>query len=74
MQSLKDKRMYIGFSKDLRRRLRDHQIGKNILTLNRRPLILLLYEAFLEESLARKRGRYFKTSKGKAALKIMLND
>ena len=70
--SLKDEKFYIGFTGDLRRRLKEHNAGKNISTKSRRPLKLVYYEAHLSKADAERRERYFKTTKGKATLKQML--
>jgi putative endonuclease len=70
--SLKDEKFYIGFTGDLRRRLKEHNAGKNISTKSRRPLKLTYYEAHLSKADAERRERYFKTTKGKITLKQML--
>ena len=72
LRSLRDERFYAGFSENLRRRIDDHNSGKNASTKYRRPLELIFYEAFLNKADAMKRERYFKTTKGKAVLKSML--
>lgn len=74
LQSLKDKKFYIGFSHDLRKRLKDHNSGGTKSTKTRRPFKLLYYEAHLSEKDARRRERYFKTEKGKNSLRQMLRD
>ena len=72
--SLKDRKFYIGFSGDLKRRLKEHQAGKNISTKSRLPLKLLYYEAHLSKSDVLRRESYFKTTKGKSSLRQMLRD
>jgi len=72
--SLKDKKFYIGFTNDLKRRLKEHDSGKNISTKSRRPLKLIYYEAHLSKADAERRERYFKTTKGKSTLKQMLRE
>ena len=72
--SLKDKKFYIGFTNDFKRRLKEHNSGKNISTKSRLPLKLLYYEAHLSKTDAARRERYFKTSKGKSTLKQMLRE
>lgn len=42
--SQKDKKLYIGVSGNLKKRLSDHKSGHNISTKNRRPLELIYYE------------------------------
>ena len=72
--SLADGKFYIGFTGDLKRRLAEHQAGKNVSTKCRLPLRLVYYEAHLSKADAMRRERYFKTSKGKATLRQMLRD
>ncbi len=74
LQSLKDKKLYIGFSTDLKKRLKDHNTGGTKSTKSRRPFKLLYYEAHTSEKDARRRERYFKTEKGKSTLRQMLRE
>lgn len=73
LRSQKDGNCYIGSTSDLRRRFLEHQHGEVPSTAARRPLELIFYEAFLHVEEARLREKYFKTTKGKVALKIMLS-
>jgi len=72
LQSLKDKNLYIGFTSDLRRRLQQHKLGGSISTKKRLPFCCIFYEAFISKEDAKRREGYFKTNKGKKALKLML--
>lgn len=72
--SLKDEKLYIGYSTDVYRRFEQHNTGENIRTKGRSPLKLIFYEAYLFKEDAIRRERYFKTTKGKRALKLMLSD
>ncbi len=59
---------YIGYTKDLRRRLEEHNAGLNRSTRGRK-WELVYYEAYREERLARRRERRLKVSwKLRAAL------
>ncbi len=69
---LANKQLYAGETSDLKRRLREHTEGKVASTKNRRPLRLVFYEAFHAKEDALRREQYFKTSKGKSTLKLML--
>lgn len=70
--SFKDRKMYIGFTSDLKRRVKEHQEGKNISTAKRLPIKLIYYEAHFSKEDAKRREKYFKTNKGKSTLKQML--
>ncbi len=70
--SEKDKKFYVGVTKDLRERLEKHKIGKVKSTANRRPLKLIYYEACLDERDAIKREKYFKTGFGRRFLRNRL--
>jgi putative endonuclease len=74
LKSLKDLKLYIGKTANLKRRFNEHQKGKVKSTKNRRPLSLIFYEAFAIKGDAAKRERYFKTSKGKVSLGLMLRE
>ncbi len=49
LQSLADTGLYIGFSADLDRRLKEHQNGESFATSFRGPWKLIYYEAYLEQ-------------------------
>jgi len=74
LYSLKDNKFYIGFTTDLRKRVKEHQKKKVFATKGRTPLKLIFYEAFLNKKDALKREKYFKTAKGKKTLKLMLKN
>jgi putative endonuclease len=70
--SEKDHLLYIGFSADLKKRIETHNSGGNKSTAYRRPLKLIFCEFYLFEEDARKREKYFKTTMGRKAIKLML--
>jgi putative endonuclease len=72
--SKKDNKFYIGFTRDLKRRLKEHNDGKVISTSKRRPLVLIMYEAYVLEEDARAREKYFKTTKGKIQLRKQMKN
>ena len=72
--SEKDKKFYCGYTKDLERRLRDHDNGLVKSTMFRRPLRLVYFEACLNESDAIKREKYFKSGFGRRFLKNRLEN
>jgi putative endonuclease len=70
--SLKDAKLYTGYSCDLRRRIREHYSGASAATKNRRPLKLIYYEAYLAREEAMRRERYLKGGNGRGQLKKQL--
>jgi len=70
----KDDKFYIGFTKDLNKRLSLHYKGKVKSTLNRRPLKLVYYEASVDDKDAIKREKYLKTTYGRRYLKNRLSN
>lgn len=74
LQSQKDNKFYIGFTHNLEKRVKEHNNGEVQSTKPRIPLKLIFYEAYLNEKDALRRGDYFKTTKGKRTLKIMLKE
>jgi putative endonuclease len=74
LKSQLDGKLYIGYTANLRDRIQRHQSGKVLSTKPRRPFELIFYEAYKSKEDAKRRERYFKTSKGKSALHMMLRD
>ena len=72
LQSKKDSKLYIGFTKDLKGRYESHNAGKVESTKDRAPFELLYYEAYKEENLARRQELFYKTSQGRRVLKRRL--
>ncbi len=65
---------YIGFSEDLRKRVRSHNANENQATKNRGPWKLIFYEAYLNKYDALRREKYLKSTKGRTTLKTMLQE
>ena len=74
LQSESDDGLYIGFSADLRWRLKEHQDGKSFATSYRGPWRLIYYEAYLEEEDALGRERYLKSGGGRRLLRSQLRN
>jgi putative endonuclease len=72
LQSEADDGLYIGFSTELRRRLKEHQAGEAFATSYRGPWRLIYYEAYLEEQDALGREQYLKSGGGRRFLKNQL--
>ena len=65
-------KIYTGFSKNLKNRIKKH-LNKGVHTTQRMGEIeLVFYEAYKSEKDARRREIYLKTTKGKKTLKLML--
>jgi len=74
LKSQVDGKMYVGYTANLRNRLKEHQGGKVISTKSRRPFELIFYEGYKSDEDAKRRERYLKTSNGKSSLRMMLRD
>ena len=72
IHSEKDGRFYTGFTRDLRNRLEEHNMGRVASTKNRGPFVLIYYEACLNEQDATAREKYLKSGMGKRYLKNRL--
>jgi len=68
LRSEKDDKLYIGFSKDLRKRLEFHNLDLNKATAYRRPLKLIYYESYVSKKDAREREKFLKTGRGHEVL------
>ena len=75
LKSQKDEKLYTGYTNDLRRRLAEHENGKNKATRSRLPLNLIYYEAYASQADAKAREFRLKTSPGaRTALKRRLRE
>ncbi len=70
--SNKDDKLYTGYTKDLKLRFKQHNNGQVKSTKNRRPFILIYYEASLNQQDALRREKYLKTHYGKMFIKKRL--
>ncbi len=73
LQSLKDKKFYIGETHDVEARLLFHNSGKQRSTKNRIPFKLILVEEFETRSDALTREKQIKSWKGGNAFKQLIN-
>lgn len=74
MYSLKDHKLYKGYSSDPAKRFLKHNAGGNSSTKNRRPLVLIHLEVFKSKSDALDRERWSKTPAGIYHLKDHLRN
>jgi len=72
IKSEKDGKLYTGSTKDLRKRLMQHNKGLSTYTKGRGPFKIIYYEACLVEDKARSRELFLKSGMGKRYLKNRL--
>ena len=72
LQSEKDDKFYVGFTRDLKLRFEQHNKGLVQSTRNRRPFKLIYYEGCLNQKDATKREKYLKSYYGRMFLKNRL--
>ena len=72
LRSLKDGKLYTGYTTDLRDRVATHNSGKARSTRNRRPLRLIYYEAYLVAQDAKAREQFLKSGSGKRFIRRQL--
>lgn len=72
LKSEKNNKLYKGFTKNLKRRITEHNIGKAKFTKNNRPWKLIYYEAFAFEADAKKEEAFLKSGKGRERIKYLL--
>lgn len=68
LQSEKDNKLYTGYTKNIELRFEQHNNGLVKSTKERRPLILIYFEACLNQHDATHREKYLKTHYGKMFL------
>ena len=66
--------IYVGFTHDLKRRFKEHNKRENLSTKHYAPFELIHYEAYKNIKDAKRREGYFKTTKGKTTLKLILKE
>ncbi|MDD5551090.1 MAG: GIY-YIG nuclease family protein [Candidatus Omnitrophica bacterium] len=74
LQSIKYKKLYIGYTEDLKKRFKEHNRGLNTSTKPFLPWQLIHYEAYRHDKDAKRREKYLKTSQGSRLLKRMLKE
>jgi len=71
---VKEGQLYVGYSGNLRNRFAEHNALKSAATKPYAPWELVFYESYKAMADAMRREQYFKTTKGRKALKIMLKE
>lgn len=74
LKSLSKDFLYVGVTRDLRKRLREHNNEEELSTKHYAPFKVIFYEAYSNEKDAKRREEYLKTTKGKTTLRTMLSE
>ena len=74
LYSLKDDKLYKGYTSELGTRFQRHHNGATASTKHRRPLVLIYVEIFESATKARERERWSKTKEGGPDLKLLLRE
>lgn len=74
LQSLKDGKLYVGYTNNLKRRFFEHNRGLIKITKWRRPFKLIFYGAFLNQQDATAREKYFKSLYGSKERKRIVKE
>ena len=74
LQSREKGSLYVGYTANLKRRMKEHLNGKCYTTSHMGEIELIHYEAYKAQSDAIRREDYLKTTQGKRMLKLMLKD
>ena len=72
LRSLKNKKLYLGYSPDLKERVKSHNNGENKATKPNIPYELIYYSAFKNKNDALACKKYFKTTAGWKRINKML--
>lgn len=74
LQSKKNNKLYIGYTRNLNKRLKEHNQELNQSTKLHKPWKLIYYEACLNKKDVERRERYLKTTQGQRLLKRRLKE
>lgn len=66
--------IYVGYSKNLKQRIEEHNAGYSKSTKSYLPLELIHYEAYKNMKDAKRREMYLKTNKGRTTIMTMLSE
>lgn len=74
IRSVKNGKLYLGFTPNLKARLKSHNLGGNKATKPYTPYKLIFYSSFINEQDAVNCEKYFKTTAGWRRIKGMLQN
>lgn len=75
LESIKNEKLYVGYSDDLKRRFKEHNREHGgVFTAKNGPWKLIFYEAHINENDAREMERFYKSGYGREVLKKKLKN
>ena len=74
LQFKKNKKLYKGFTENLKNRITEHRSGKSDFTSRNGEFKLIFYEAYINKKDAMEAERYFKTGHGREVLNQKLKN
>ena len=74
LKSVNRNKTYVGSTKNVDRRLQDHNMGKSLFTSKFKPWKIILTEKAKSNSDARKREKFFKSGAGRKFIAKLLNN
>ena len=74
LESIKDGDRYIGYTNDIRKRIEEHNKGKNFSTKSMLPFQLIYFEGCKNMQDAKRREHYLKTTQGRRFLGLRLQE
>ena len=72
LKSYRDSSLYVGYSSNLKERIKAHKYGDSIATKYKRPFEIIFYEAFKNKQDAKHREKYLKSGWGRRTIKKLL--
>jgi putative endonuclease len=72
IESLVDGRLYVGFTENIEKRLKEHNTGKTRSTKGYIPWFIVYKEEVIDRISARKREKYLKSGCGKEYIKKII--
>ncbi len=73
LKSLIAEKSYVGFTENLKRRIKEHNSGKSHFTKKYKPWELVYTEEFDDKTTAIRREKYFRSSVGRRKIKVIFN-
>ncbi|MDD5551803.1 MAG: GIY-YIG nuclease family protein [Candidatus Pacebacteria bacterium] len=74
LKSSRNGKLYKGVTDDLKRRIKEHNLGNSVFTKNNGPWHLIYYEAFISKKDAKREELFLKSGRGKERIRYLLQD